>query len=83
MWMKGLVNEGRVTHHSSELVKLWLEVRSLEVDIGSFVTHLVTRGHQTQRFNVGTGRDAWQSILSQTAVEETNTPGFYEVRRSK
>lgn len=37
------------TNHSNELVEFWLEVRSPEVNVGSFVTHLVTAGRKRQK----------------------------------
>lgn len=38
--------DGKGTNHSSELVKLWLEVWSPEVNISSFVSHLITAERQ-------------------------------------
>lgn len=38
------------TDHSSELVKFWFKVGSPEVDISSFISHLITgRRHNTQQ----------------------------------
>jgi len=38
------------TDHSCELVKLWLEIGSPEVDVGSFISHLIT-GRDERKIN--------------------------------
>lgn len=47
-----ITNRGEDTDHSSELVKFWLEVGSPEVDISSFVSHLITEGRQNTKQNI-------------------------------
>lgn len=50
-WAKNHQWDERETHHSSELVELWLEVWSPEVNISSFVSHLITEGRIQQGYN--------------------------------
>lgn len=46
--LKNKNKEAQETHHSSELVKLWFEIWSPEVDISSFVSHLITVKRQNK-----------------------------------